>query len=562
MQKFKKHSEQYVIAVCMVLGIFAIVYLGQSGWVEAKKGEGITYEPYSGVTDHCVTDASGVTNRSLYDILQTIGTSKKATVKFKNDNESGNTTAYKFVSASGADFSSYNVSFEFENGAMLESGTTLSGVTIFSPGNIIAGKSQQIISGTSFYFSSSGVIYPEWFGADGTDDAAAFASLEFALKGAKRLELLRTYDTESTQLSWNVDNLEIFGVGGLSGTTVVNTSGVSGYVLKLLTGTRPVIRDITITANGQSMGALQLSSASRGELSNIKILGDESGTTKYGITIQDASFATTIINPQIRGYFSVGIALVGGHTYKPNGTSIHGGWIDCLSKSASDGILAYSYDNDGGYGYSVYGTYIESFKNAGIHNVDSFSCIWQPGVLEGSGTTAQAGIIIGASGVTGSNNNFVILPLVNYTINPVDLQYGSRNRIYLHSATYYGNSAVIRASSDDNVIFTQYTGALTGVIDYNGNNLVVNDINDKSFMLKHGIIKPQAIGETSTGSGVTVDAGVTIFFETASGISNALWQYGGKLHLTTPTGTTGFYVGQNGVYVHDLSGTTRLTILQ
>jgi len=229
MQNFKKHSEEYLIALAMMVGIFCIFSLSQLGRVEAKKGEGIVYEPYSGVADHCVTDASGVTNRSLYDILQTIGTSKKATVKFKHDNESGNTTAYKVVSASGGNFASYsNVYFEFEPGAMLESGVTLSGVTLPGPSNVIAQPSQQIMSGTSLYFSNGGKAFVNWFGENSTpgttDMGPAIQSGVSAFCNGGELNFLSgtTYNI-NTRVEVNRNNLSM----NFGSSTITNTSAIA-----------------------------------------------------------------------------------------------------------------------------------------------------------------------------------------------------------------------------------------------------------------------------------------------------------------------------------------------
>lgn len=58
----------------------------------------------------------------------------------------------------------------------------------------------------------------------------------------------------------------------------------------------------------------------------------------------------------------------------------------------------------------------------------------------------------------------------------------------------------------------------------------------------------------AAGSGTT-----QYYLQTSSGVSNAIWQSGTSIFITMPSGTTGMVIGSEGIYIFDVSGTTRLT---
>lgn len=176
-----------VFLMAIAITILCLILIGQSS---AKKGQGVVYEVYSGASDHGVTDPSGFTNRTVYDILAGIGTSNPATLKFKHDNESGTTTPYPFSTA--ADFSAFtNVYWEFEPGAML-SGTT--DVTLPSPAHIIAAPTQQIVSGSgTMAFGAVGEIKPGWYGfstsASGANNATYLGNVITSMTAGSTIKI-------------------------------------------------------------------------------------------------------------------------------------------------------------------------------------------------------------------------------------------------------------------------------------------------------------------------------------------------------------------------------------
>ena len=112
---------------------------------------------------------------SVKDLVDAIGTTKKATLLFKHNAADGDTTAYTFSTTESIPS---NFILAIQNGSIITIPTGIT-LTIDSPENIIASPRQQIFSlaGTgAVTFTKSGVVYPEWFGPNttpGTTDMAA-----------------------------------------------------------------------------------------------------------------------------------------------------------------------------------------------------------------------------------------------------------------------------------------------------------------------------------------------------------------------------------------------------
>jgi hypothetical protein len=304
MRNLKRHPKEIFVVLLVLAGLAGMFCVSQIGYVEAKKNpQTRMYEVYSGVTNHGATDASGVTNRALYDILQTIGTSQKATVLFKNDNESGTTTPYKFTTR--GEFSSYgNVTFEFEQGAQLE---PASGVTIALPfpGNIRYTPEQQLFyinavgSGVTFY--RPGVIRPEMYGADNTGSSDSWKSIDAAVYAVKETDST-DYDQSSTLLLKS---------GGVykSGTTLflgtADTSGGGGPH-----SVRNVATDgngkATILVTGAGITGIDWTGTHLKKMENVEIKGD-SGATPYMLMLFSRNShgigagLTTLRNVSLRG---------------------------------------------------------------------------------------------------------------------------------------------------------------------------------------------------------------------------------------------------------------------
>ena len=131
-----------------------------------------TYYPDATEPDQGV--ASGETNKTIYDIITSVGTAKYAKIILRHSG-SGSYTNYTF------DTSLYlgthpNIFFEFEPGARVGRVTGDEYFTVYSPGNIISPGGNIINTDYTLQFAQGGVTYPEWYGALGngsTDDTWA-----------------------------------------------------------------------------------------------------------------------------------------------------------------------------------------------------------------------------------------------------------------------------------------------------------------------------------------------------------------------------------------------------
>jgi hypothetical protein len=202
-------------------------------------------------------------------------------------------------------------------------------------------------------------------------------------------------------------------------------------------------------------------------LENVRLEGTTAAGTKYGLTIEEDCYTCSIVNPQIGGEFSAGIYLKA-TTLKPNGLSIHGGWVKCSDYADSVGIL----QDCAAFGMGVWGTYFEQFKLHGIWIKQGYANHLYPAVIEGS--TATNGIKLGdTAGGTGSNNNLISIRLCTGVTNGIEIEDGSRNRVYIGSVTYTGKVALIDSGADYNAL---YTYNASDVQDDDGNNLVMADL--------------------------------------------------------------------------------------
>ena len=146
------HMKDYAVRTT---GLTVSGYMSRSG----GSRERARYYVDTSETDHGVAGGGG----TVSGLCTTIGTSKYATIVLTHSG-TGNTTAIPFGTA--WDGSSYsNITFDFERGAQIQPATGITGVTLYSPSNIKAQPNQQIVSGTSFYFSSPGIAESGWGGS-------------------------------------------------------------------------------------------------------------------------------------------------------------------------------------------------------------------------------------------------------------------------------------------------------------------------------------------------------------------------------------------------------------
>lgn len=175
-------------------GLYKLILTTSAGvtiWTQDNVELGPGQGAYGFFADPSESDhGSAGTGASLYDILTALGTSKRATIFFPHSGV-GNTTTYTVSTT--FDASAYtNVIFSFENGAILAVATAKT-LTLPSPGNIQAQPNQQIISGAgTVAFGTGGIVYPEWWGIDGTADQTQInAALNSLPSGNGLCQLLR-----------------------------------------------------------------------------------------------------------------------------------------------------------------------------------------------------------------------------------------------------------------------------------------------------------------------------------------------------------------------------------
>jgi len=131
-----------------------------------------------------VTDHGAADTHSAKSLVDAIG-SDTATLVFANSS-GGATTSYAFGTSLSIPA---NVTVEIEAGAILaiSGGVT---VTFASPGIVSASPRRQIFSGAGLVvFTAGGIVYPEWWGVDGTaDEVQINASIAALARGIVQLD--------------------------------------------------------------------------------------------------------------------------------------------------------------------------------------------------------------------------------------------------------------------------------------------------------------------------------------------------------------------------------------
>ena len=122
---------------------------------------------------------------SLKDLIDSIGTSKKATIVFPHS-DTGNTTA--FVMSTSVDLTSYpNIFLHFEPGALHTPDAGIK-LTAYAPENILASQRQQIVDLTNnsddpMVFAKPGVVSSGWYGTVADDSTESTTAIEAASAG-------------------------------------------------------------------------------------------------------------------------------------------------------------------------------------------------------------------------------------------------------------------------------------------------------------------------------------------------------------------------------------------
>jgi parallel beta-helix repeat protein len=276
---------------------------------------------------------------SLLDLATTIGTTKKATVILPHTG-SGTTTQYTIGTA--LDLSSYsNITFQFENGSQLKVSAGVSGVTLPSPANVNAQPNQQIVSGTSLYFSNPGTVYPHWFGAkaDGSNDDTLAIQYAMVSQPGGILKFIPTYNyyKVTTAIS-GVSNITVEGSG--TAAKIFNADPAVGTDISLFSFSNNgqfTIRDLYLVGSSKSINAgiaggkaILLSGCTNAVIQNNVI----EGMTQTGVFIRNSN-DVIIQNNRISQTQSVAANLACDiETYATNNESTNRIWIlnnECLS---------------------------------------------------------------------------------------------------------------------------------------------------------------------------------------------------------------------------------------
>ena len=156
-------KKRYLLAIFIIL---ILLYTPLSyAWVAGGSSGTTRYYAVPSIADQGDT-----TGRSVKNIIDGIGTTKKATLVFAHSSNS-TTTDYTFTTAETI---TDNITIEIEPGAYIDGNATL---TIYSPENIKASPKQRIF-GTiiTIVFTKPGEIFSSWYGDTGdgsTNDTSA-----------------------------------------------------------------------------------------------------------------------------------------------------------------------------------------------------------------------------------------------------------------------------------------------------------------------------------------------------------------------------------------------------
>lgn len=210
-----------------------------------------TYYPDATEPDQGV--ASGETNKTIYDIITSVGTSKIARIVLRHSG-SGNTTSYAFDTS--LNLTTYpNIFFEFEPGALVSKVTGDEYLTVYSTGNIITPRENTICLDYTLVFAKGATIYPEWYGAKGdgaTDDTWAIQCAIAALPPIEGGEIefgsrtyLYTTLTVGKPVSFKGQNRS---------TTILRTTQATGNKISITIGRAVKICDLTLDSSVTQTG--------------------------------------------------------------------------------------------------------------------------------------------------------------------------------------------------------------------------------------------------------------------------------------------------------------------
>jgi hypothetical protein len=276
-------------------------------------------EPYIYYVDASAADQGAATtraDRTIKDLVDSIGTSKSATLVLPHSG-TGNTTTYTL---STAEVLTSNIHIKFEPGALLKPDLGIA-LTVASPEHIIASPRQQIFDTTNesdaVAFTVGGVVYVDWWennATPGTTDMASAiqAAIDVCGEGTGIVKLNTGIYAVGTTLDINASDVMISGTGNKNnpkgatynsgdGSTVIKWIGaVSSSIITINADEIDIVwgtylRDLTIDGDDTTsiIGVDVVKEANRGTLDNVEIVNCatcfESNDVCWSWTFRDTS---------------------------------------------------------------------------------------------------------------------------------------------------------------------------------------------------------------------------------------------------------------------------------
>lgn len=391
--------------------------------------------------DPSETDQGAAGNgTSLYDYLTTLGTSKKATVRFTH-NGSSDTTSYIVSTTFNA--STYtNINFEFENGSILSVDTGIT-ATLPSPSNIIASPNQQIFSGAgTVAFNLPGIIHPAWYGTpkNGTDNSATYwTAINTSMAADSTIELepdANYYLNTASGVTFSKKvHIKGFGAKFTIGTTTGNAPGITVSAAESILENFEVVGDLHNAAGGAFDGSEDFTTNLK---RSVKITGNHITCRKldisnsvYGISyesvtggeIADCQVANTTVGAgDGNGTYCAGININDSSYVKAHGNYITGHSQGILLGTSYDCIISANHvsDCDDNAIYvssesqnSVVNNDVWDFDGSGVKIRGSYNIVSNNRIRSLAGGSSTGITITGNGTPTGDYNGYGVQVLGN-----------------------------------------------------------------------------------------------------------------------------------------------------
>jgi|GEM_PF-3967117 len=263
---------------------------------------------------------------------------------------------------SSVDASAHNlVTWRFAPGAYLDQVTGDEVVTIYSPAKVKG--SGKIADGDMVDFAAAGTVYPEWWGANASDDCAG--PLQYAINAlggyGGEIILSEIYKVGSSVTIDGVDDdLTLRGLGRMECGLVATADAtplklVGSAAVEVLSGSTEAqilnntnLINLTIDADGKTANALEIDIAKRTLIDHCYIVDGNTYGIKCGDAIGTGDGSDRFNTVEIRGQTIVNMTKTGAtaHVYAHNGSLCDFTNIVCLGTGVGND-LSYSFDVSG-----------------------------------------------------------------------------------------------------------------------------------------------------------------------------------------------------------------------